>query len=128
MKRLLLSLAAVALLAAGAGQAEAGLIFYTARASFDAASPGLPVETFEAARVSGSHALVNSPIDSTTNDGVFQPGDILPGLLVGNTPGSSTNGLVVTGTGAVTGTTKAVGTSLYADALSLSFTPGVSAV
>jgi hypothetical protein len=132
MKRLLFSLAAVALLAAGAGRAQAGLIFYTDRTTFNAANPGLPVETFEEANVaSGSFVLVNSPINSTTSDAAFPSGISQPGLTISDLGGPSTQGLAVLGAGTIQAnppTTKSVATSTFPAAVDLAFSPTVTAV
>lgn len=125
MRRTALLSAVLGIMLAAPATADAALVFYLTRATFDAANPGLPVETFSAANIAaGTFTSVNPPVDSTTNDGVFSPGDILPGISIG----TSVNTLVVLGDGAVTGTTKSVGAGQFSASTNLTFAPGVSAV
>src|SRR5262249_52207360 len=125
MRRAAFLAATLTFLLGAPGRVQASLIFYSTRATFDAANPGLPVETFSAARVNpGAFATVGAPISSTTNDGVFLPGDILPGLSVGSGSGA----LIVLGDGTVTGTTKSVGATTFGANAVLSFAPGAFAV
>jgi len=126
MKRMFWALAGWGLLLSATGQSKATFFVYTTRAAFDAANPGLPVEDFEKARVAAtSSAFIFSLLSSTTSNSVFSPGDILPGLTVSTLSGF---GLLVLGTGDVTGTTKAVGSFHGDDNLTLTFPLGVSAV
>jgi hypothetical protein len=53
------------------------------RQSFDAANPGLVVEGFEAGILNISFG---SPLDSTSDNDAFSPGDILPGVAFANVP------------------------------------------
>ena len=107
------------------------ITFYTTRASFNTAEPGLPVETFQAAnfpkgQLWGTQA---SPLNASTNYGFFSTGSILPGLTISNLNPLNTPGLVVYNDGAIqVGGTKSVGTNWYGDTLVLNFAPGVSAV
>lgn len=65
------------------------LTFYSARALFDAAHPGLPVENFSATLVpANSVALCPSPINSASSDACFAPGGIRPGISVVNSVGT----------------------------------------
>ena len=123
-----LAMVALALLLGGAGRAGAALIFYNSRTAFNTANSGLPVETFEAALVNpGNFATIPSPLSASTNNAVFHPGDILPGLTVSSV-GAGSSDLVVTGVGTTPGATKTVGNLTFANAFELSFSPGVSAV
>ena len=95
---------AAGLLAAGtllvlAAPAQAALIFFDNRADFEAAS-GLSgmTEDFEAANVAvGGFAGTSNPLDATTDDGVFRPGDIAAGLSLSSS--DPTNPLIVLGDG-----------------------------
>ena len=82
---------------------------------------GLPVENFEAGQV-GGNANFAQPLDSTTNNGYFVPGDILDGLQITtvstSTPSSSLWG--VDG-GIFHNTTLCVGTSSSLDDLQILF-------
>lgn len=58
----------------------ATLTYYADRTSFNAANPGLPVETFE----EGSFSLYfTEPLTSASSNVSFAPGDILPGITFG---------------------------------------------
>ncbi len=64
--------------------ANASLIFYSDRASFDIANLGLPLEDFEAGQDAGpltSTSFVGSLSASTDND-VFTPGDVIDGFTL----------------------------------------------
>jgi hypothetical protein len=62
---------------------QAQVTTYATRNDFNAAFPGLPLEDFETARVSnGNAANFAGPVDKTTNNSVFQAGEILDGLRV----------------------------------------------
>lgn len=64
---------------------RASFVLYDSRSVFDAAVPGLPIETFESAapRVSSPTGdAVTGPVNSLTNNAYFAPGDVLPGLSV----------------------------------------------
>jgi hypothetical protein len=67
--------------------ASAGsLTFYSTRAAFDAANPGLAVQTFDSAITGIGITGIDGPVNSATNDGVFKPGDILPGIAFDSHP------------------------------------------
>ena len=57
--------------------AAATLTNYSDWASFNAAYPGLPVENFQEGNLGGAFP---EPLNSTSNNGYFSPGDILPGI------------------------------------------------
>lgn len=81
MKHALFTLTALALSLIGAGQARAGLVYYSSQDSFDAATSGLSTQTFAAAGANlgvgpGDGAAVNNPLGNSTNTG------ILPGLTI----------------------------------------------
>ena len=79
--------------------AQAALIFFDNRADFEAAS-GLSgiTEAFEEANVAvGGFAGTSNPLDATTDDGVFSPGDIAAGLSLSSS--DPTNPLIVLGDG-----------------------------
>jgi hypothetical protein len=121
-------LAAGAVIALGTSPAAAQLTFFTTRPTFNVANPGLPVETFEEARVAaGDFAFFTGPLNAASNNAVFVPGEILPGLSLVDNPGANFEDLVAIGTGTVTGATKAVGQTFSDDTLDLTFSNAFSA-
>ena len=60
-----------------------GLTFYTDRASFQAANPGLTLEDFSGTSVPPNSALsCGAPFNSSTNNACFTPGAIVDGISV----------------------------------------------
>ncbi|SRR6266851_2037834 len=107
------------------GMADAGLITFNSRAAFNAAGGAfLPTETFETATVAaGNIAPFLGPLSIFSNNSVFDPGDILPGIAFGD----STNVMLAFGTGtAFPGATKMIGGSpgalLFSAAIGSPFT------
>ena len=109
-----------------AGAAE--LTFFATRSDFDAAEPGLPVQSFDSANLLGQPYVTQaSPLSAATNDAVFAKGSILRGLTIRTLhPGSVSTALIVYGGGPVGSIS--VGNNWYGDTLLLSFVPGVTAV
>ena len=101
---------------------RASLIYYATSSLFNAAVPGLPVQTFASANLYGQPYVVQaSPLNSSTSNSVFSAGSILPGLTISNSgPGPAAAGLLVYGNN--------IGNNYFGDSLILSFNPGVSAV
>jgi hypothetical protein len=69
-----------------AAPASAGFIFFSDRASFEAAVGFLPTEHFEAANIAPGTAAAfpdSEYLDSLTNNQYFSPGDVLPGFALG---------------------------------------------
>lgn len=113
--------------------AHAQVTFFSDRASFEAANPGLPIEDFEEARVNpDQRASFSAPLSSASDDAIFRPGEILPGITLSDRPGPSVNELLAAGTGAIGTSTKAVGAAeaveIIWNSLDLSFASGVRAV
>jgi len=102
------------------------LTFYTSRALFDAAHPGIPLENFSLTNVGPNNVLAcPEPFDMNTNNGCFSPGDIKPGLGVWNT--TAVDLVVLTppffGVNCV-----AVGPNTFTDNGEMQFNPPVQAV
>lgn len=58
-----------------------GLTFFTDRTQCDASCPGLPVEDFETNNCAANAAVeLPDPLNSSSNDACFMPGQILPGI------------------------------------------------
>ena len=91
--------------------AHAALTFFSDRAAFDSAHPGLDVEDFEEGVV---FTNFSSPLDSTSDNGAFGPGDILPGVAFSNAdPAATVNDLILLDGLGVTGlTSKALSKAL----------------
>jgi hypothetical protein len=115
------------------------ITYYSNRAAFNAAKPGLPVEGFSAARFSGNcypqseycAGFQPTPLNSSTHYAFFSANTILPGVTITALlpTGQESQNLTVFNDGAVkTGGTKSVGTGNFGDTLVLKFSPGVLAV
>jgi hypothetical protein len=103
---------------------QEGVLFYTARSSFNTAEPGLPVQSFNSANMSAGNLLVESPqISSSTSDSIFSLGSILSNLTI-----SAPTALEVVKGGPVPGASVYVGPEYFQTGLNLSFAQGVSAV
>ena len=81
MRQLPLTLAAVLLLTSMDGHAD--LVFSSDRDAFFAENTLLVIEDFEEVKVGGG---LTGPLDATTNNDIFQPGDIVEGLTVSASP------------------------------------------
>ncbi len=67
--------------------------YYTDRPTFDAQNPGLPIEDFEEASIgAGTVDSFFSPLDETTTNAYFIPGDILPGIQFTDGPVANNGG------------------------------------
>ena len=121
---MILRLCAIVVLVASPLQARATFILYSDRGAFDAAAPGLPVETFENnSNADGAVIAITPPLNSSTNNGGFTPGDILPGISV-----TTNNGVLVVLTAGGFTPTDAVAADLFGSNTILDFSPGVDAV
>ncbi len=87
---------AVSFAAAAYAAPEQALTFYTNKALFTAAAPNLDTETFEKGRIGvDNFSFCDEPIDITTADACWSPGDIVYGLSIGS---SDANGTQILGT------------------------------
>jgi hypothetical protein len=112
----LIAVGGLSIPASAASQASP-LTFYASRADFNAAAPGLPLEVFQPIN---SPAVISAPLSSTTNNGDFVPGSILPGISIRNqNPALSSTGLYIDGS--------SVACNWFGDPMVLTFAPGVSA-
>jgi PEP-CTERM motif len=111
-------------LAVTAAPVRASVITYANRSAFNAAAPGAPVEGFQGANTSATSGFTG-PLSSTSNNGVFSPGAILPGITIS----TNSNDMFLAGPGQSSNPTLAVGSNFPpTDALNLQFAPGVTAV
>jgi hypothetical protein len=84
------------LLFSGVLPADAQVSFFSNEALFNSSNPGLFFQDFNDGNVGpGGDALCNLPVDENSNDGCFDPGDILPGIAFSSSP--LINGLVLVG-------------------------------
>lgn len=118
-------LAILALLIGTVQSADAALIFFSDRASFNAANPGLPVEGFEDADTTSSEGFTGPLSSTSSNPPAFSPGDILPGVTFQTT---TSNDMFLAGAGQSSNPTLAIGVNdPESDAMEILFAPGVSA-
>lgn len=112
--------------------ALAQVSFETNEATFDANNPGLSVQDFQAAGVASGtiRTCTASPINSSTNDNCFSPGDILPGLDFVDNPGPDSGGLLVLGdsTNGSANPANVLTNNTIANALDVEFTGTTTAV
>jgi hypothetical protein len=88
------------LLSLSAKSAEAQLTFYANRPAFNAASLTQVTEDFsEAVLPPAGAAAMSNPLDSTTNNTIFIPGDIVVGLRIATPDVSGSSALAVFGPG-----------------------------
>jgi hypothetical protein len=105
--------AAAMLTLLAACSSAATLTFYNSRTAFNTAESGLPLEVFMPVIAPG---LIPSPLSSMSNNSDFPAGNILPGITLMDTNGSS---LYTTG--------GAIGLFFLEDTLAIGFNPGTFA-
>jgi hypothetical protein len=116
-------LLALALLAFLSVPARADLVTFNSRAAFNAAAPGLPVETFESAPTPpGLLTTCNGPVSSTMGGGCFPVGGLLPGAVYNASMQAPAN-LVVLGAnfGTVGNTSRVLGPTVFLNTFNLTF-------
>jgi hypothetical protein len=107
--------------------ANAALMFFTDRPTFNTAAPGLPIEGFQ--NCNDTTVIFTGPLNSTSNNAFCSPGDIMAGISFVDNPGPDGNGMFSAATGQSSNPTQAVGqNSPSSDALDIIFAPGVTAV
>jgi hypothetical protein len=109
--------------------APAALVFFNTEAAFDLAAPGLAEQTFGMAL--GNFGSVNgfgNPLNSSTDNLYFKPGNILPGLSLAATGGTAGAELAVAAVGFLGFTEVGVLANAFSQTLNLNFAPGVGAV
>lgn len=100
---------------------HAALITYDSRALFDAAAPGLAIETFESGLVApGAVATCSGPVSSAAASTCFPFGSLLPGVTYSAASGGS---LVLIGSGfpPLGTTSKVFGPNLFTDTFDMRF-------
>ena len=104
-----------------------GLTYYTDRPTFDGATGGLPVYDFEnATSIPGNFQTCSTPVDSSTSDACFSPGDIPAGISFA-TQTTGIDLLVMPGGGFFGSTSQNLITNTFADHMEITFSPPVNA-
>ena len=109
---------------AAAPTARADILTFNTRAGFDAAAPGLPVETFEAALVgAGGVTVCDGPLSSGSAGSCFPAGGLLPGVTFSANPGALPDNLAVLGAGfnLVGNASRVIGPNVFSDAFDITF-------
>jgi uncharacterized repeat protein (TIGR01451 family) len=102
---------------------------FTSRATFEAAHPGLPMETFEAGNApAGGFVTCDAPLDAAGDAACgFAAGSIVPGVAFQDNPGPDAAALILLGAGTSLNPTKALVANTFADSFDILFSPPVSA-
>jgi subtilisin-like proprotein convertase family protein len=102
---------------------------YTVRATFQAAFPGLPMETFEGGTAPpGGFSVCDAPVDSTGDAACgFAPGEILAGAAYQDNPGPDAGAMILLGAGTSLNPSQALVANTFADAFDIVFDPPVTA-
>ncbi len=106
-----------------------GVVLYDNRAAFNADAPGLPLEDWEEGHVSGPFIFCNPPLNTSSNDACFLPGEILPGLEFQDAPlGGGSDQVGLGGPGSWSMPSKFVYSNYSVETTNLFFTPTVTAI
>jgi hypothetical protein len=70
--------------------------------------------------------VINAPLDSTSSNAAFDPGDLLPGFQILDNPGPGT--LIVLGAGTIPTATRSILANLLGDSMDVLFPSGVAEV
>jgi hypothetical protein len=101
--------------------ANAALITFSDRSLFNAAAPGVPVETFDAGLVAnGAVTVCAGPLSGATASACFPAGGLLPGVVYSASPGTA---MVVLGPGfpPLGNASKVLGPNSFVDVFDLTF-------
>jgi len=105
------------------------MVYFYDWGSFNAGAPGLPVEDFEEGVVApGGVEGCPAPLDSTSNNACFVPGDILDGIRFSDDPGPDPDGIALIGSGFNGNASKAVLANTFTDSFVISFYHPANAV
>lgn len=114
---------------AGTPLTSSPLTYYNDRSVFNADVPGLPIEGFESSSIPNSTLeAFGMPLNESSNTTYINPGDILPGISISASAGSSGSELVLLGTGYAGSTSKVVISNTFIASNILTFNPPVTAV
>lgn len=104
------------------------LTFYNDRANFDADYPGLPVEGFESSTIAnGLIGALPHPLDASSSNAYFVPGDILPGIQFWGTNTHAGDELAILGANYVGNPSKTIVANYFLDDFRILFNPPVFA-
>lgn len=103
-----------------------GLNVYSSRTAFNQAAPGLPVEDFEEGNVPPSSVVpCPSPLDNSSSNSCFAPGDILPGIRFQANPNANpADGIALVGPGLVGATSKGIVANYFVETFDIIFIGG----
>jgi hypothetical protein len=114
-----------------AGTSPAGIVFFTSEAAFNAATSTttLATQTFASAAVGPiGISVMGNPLSSTTNNGVFATGSMLPGLTITSSAEHAGQDLGVIGPSVFGNANKLLANNFAGDSLDLAFAPAVTAI
>jgi len=119
---LLIALFALPMVCVLSAPASASIITFDTRIAFNAAAPGLPVETFESGLVApGAVQACTGPLSSAAASTCFPAGGLLAGVTYASSLASVAD-MVVLGAGGVSGNpTKALGPNQFASTFNILF-------
>jgi uncharacterized repeat protein (TIGR01451 family) len=102
---------------------------FTSRATFQAAFPGLPMETFEEGNAAaGGFVTCTAPLNSTSTSCGFTPGTIVDGVAFQDNPlGPGPDTMIQLGAGTSLNATKALVSNTFTDSFDIVFNPPVTA-
>lgn len=107
----------------------AGITYYNSRAVFDGDFPGLPVEGFENGNVPDNNVIsFAAPLNASTNNSAFNPGDILPGIEFTTSNPSYATAIVLIGTNYAGVSSKVALANVFGANYVMNFNPAVEAV
>ncbi|MEM1080056.1 MAG: hypothetical protein AAGH65_00590, partial [Pseudomonadota bacterium] len=102
-----------------------GLLLFSSRELFEQLVPAATCEDFEAGGFTGIDGFA-APLDSTTSNAFFAPGDIVEGITIADDPindtgGGSASGLVGVAAGQFGTPSQSVVANTFADSLNITF-------
>ena len=104
------------------------LSYYSSRVDFDASYPGLPVEGYENGSMpNGSIIGIPHPLDASSSNAYFDPGDILPGIQFWANNNHSGDEIAVLGEQVAGSPSKTAVANYYVDSYRIVFDPPVGA-
>ena len=116
------------LVPASASRASRALTYYSSRAVFDAAYPGLPIEGFEnGSMAEATIGTIAHPLDQFSSNAYFDPGDILPGIQFRSSADHGGEEIAVLGNQFAGNPSKTAVANTFVDSYRIIFNPPVEA-